>query len=114
MPTRSSLVAEGKQRAAHSPPRGPVRLLIVLDRPTMVDLIRLTLNHGVYMTRTASTAAAAAVVLDEWQPHLVVFDAHLDGQQAMQHVGDAAAGGGRCPAIALARRGDAATPPPDV
>src|SRR5947208_955392 len=109
MPTRRSLVAEGKQRAAHWPPRGPVRLLIVLDRRTMVDLIRLTLNHGVYMTRTAGTAGEAVALLDEWQPHLVVFDADLDGQQVMQHVGASGEPGARLPAIALTRRGDLRT-----
>ena len=109
MPTRRSLVAEGKQRAAHWPPRGPVRLLIVLDRPTMVDLIRMTLNHGVYMIRTASTAAAATALLDEWQPHLVLFDADLDGKQVMQHVAARAGSGARLPAIALTRRGDLRT-----
>jgi hypothetical protein len=42
---------EGKPRAGQWPPRGPVRLLNVLDRQTMVDLIRMTLNHGVYMAQ---------------------------------------------------------------
>ena len=59
------MATERRLKAAHWPPRGPVRLLIVLDRPTMVDLIRLTLNHGVYMTRTAAMAAAATGLLDE-------------------------------------------------
>src|SRR5438552_4766264 len=109
MPTRRSLVAEGKQRAAHWPPRGPVRLLIVLDRPILVDLIRMTLNHGVYMTRTVSMAAAFAAVLDEWEPHLVIFDADLDGQPLMQHVAARATSGTRLPTIALTRRGDLRT-----
>src|SRR3954452_19757449 len=92
---------EGKQRAAQWPPRGPVRLLVMLDRPTMIDLIKLTLNHGVYMIRSASTPAAAGAIVDEWQPHLVIFDADLDGQQLMQHGAGNASGGGRVPAIAL-------------
>jgi DNA-binding response OmpR family regulator len=98
--------ADAKQRAAQWPPRGPVRLLILLDRPTMIDLIRMTLNHGVYVIRSATTPAAAAAILDEWQPHLVIFDADLDGQQFMQHTAGRCAGGGRLPAIALTRRGD--------
>ncbi len=72
----------------------------------MADLIKMTLNHGVYMTRLATTVAAAAAVLDEWQPHLVIFDADLDGPQVMQQVAARAAGGARLPAIALTRRGD--------
>src|SRR6266851_4334120 len=72
----------------------------------MVDLIKLTLNHGVYVTRTASTAAEAAAALNQWQPHLVIFDADLDGREVMQHVAARAA---RLPAIALTRRGDLRT-----
>jgi len=75
----------------------------------MVDLIRMTLNHGVYMIRTVSTAAAATALLDEWQPHLVLFDADLDGKQVMQHVAARAGSGARLPAIALTRRGDLRT-----
>jgi DNA-binding response OmpR family regulator len=100
---------ENKQRAAHWPPRGPVRLLIVLDRPTIEEIIKLTLNHGVYMTRTALTGGAAIAVLDEWQPHLLIFDADLNGQQVMQHASAGAASGARLPAIALIRRGDLRT-----
>jgi DNA-binding response OmpR family regulator len=101
--------AENKQRAAHWPPRGPVRLLIVLDRPTIEEIIKLTLNHGVYMTRTALTGAAAIGVLDEWQPHLLIFDADLNGQDVMQHAAARSAAGARLPAIALTRRGDLRT-----
>src|SRR5438876_6243715 len=101
--------AENKHRAAHWPPRGPVRLLIVLDRPTIEEIIKLTLNHGVYMTRTALTGAAAIRVLDEWQPHLVIFDADLNGQQVMQHASARTTAGTHLPAIALTRRGDLRT-----
>jgi DNA-binding response OmpR family regulator len=109
MPSGRRPEAEGKQRAAHWPPRGPVRLLLVLDRRTIVEMIKLTLNHGVYMTRTASTAEQAVAVLDKWQPHLVIFDGDLDGQQVMQHVVARAVHDARLPAIALTRRGDLRT-----
>jgi DNA-binding response OmpR family regulator len=101
--------AETKRRTAHWPPREPVRLLIVLDRPTIEEVIKLTLNHGVYMTRTALTGAAAIKVLDEWQPHLLIFDADLNGQQVMRRVATRAASSTRVPAIALTRRGDLRT-----
>src|SRR5207244_2380759 len=101
--------AEGKQRPAHWPPRGPVRLLIVLDRTTMADLIKMTLNHGVYMTRVAASYQAAAAAMADWQPHLVIFDADLDGEQLMQDIATRAVGGARVPSIALTRRGDLRT-----
>jgi DNA-binding response OmpR family regulator len=100
---------EARARVAQWPPRGPVRLFILLDRQSMVDLIRLTLNHGVYMIRSAATLAAAQAVLDEWQPHLMIFDADLDGQQLMHYVAASLPSGGRLPAIALTRRGDLRT-----
>jgi len=101
--------AESKHRAAQWPPRGPVRLLIVLDRVSMVDLIRMTLIHGMYMIRATDTAAAAAAILGEWQPHLVIFDADLDGKQIMDRLIGIVQDGGRLPAIALTRRGDLRT-----
>jgi len=30
---------------------------LVLDRPTLVELVKLTLNHGVYTTRTVVAVA---------------------------------------------------------
>jgi hypothetical protein len=53
------------------------------------SLVHLTLNHGVYSTRTVVTADHAAAAIDEWQPHLVIFDADLGGQRIMQHVAPA-------------------------
>src|SRR5947207_15180591 len=40
-----------RPQATHWPPRGPARVLVVLDRPMLIELIRMTLNHGVYTTR---------------------------------------------------------------
>ncbi|MDQ3810901.1 MAG: response regulator transcription factor [Chloroflexota bacterium] len=109
MPSTSNADLARKQRAAQWPPRGPVRVLLVLDRQTVLEMIKLTLNHGVYTTRTASSAPAALAVVDDWQPHLVVFDADLDGQHVMQRVVGRAGGSTRLPAIALTRRGDLRT-----
>ena len=61
--------------------RWPARVLLVLDRPTLVELIKLTLNHGVYTTRAVATAAEVEATVAEWQPHLVVLDMDLDGTQ---------------------------------
>jgi hypothetical protein len=45
-------------------PSDPARILVLVDQPLIADLIELTLNHGVYATRTAqdlpeATAAPA-------------------------------------------------------
>ncbi len=94
------------RQAARWPPRGPVRVLLVLDQPVLVQLAKLTLNHGVYDTRSATTEAEAAAALATWRPHLVLLDMDLDGIAIMGHMGSRGLGGARLPVIGLTRRGD--------
>jgi DNA-binding response OmpR family regulator len=96
-------------RATHWPPRGPARVLIILDRPVVIELIRLTLNHGVYTTRAVTTPTDAAHALSEWQPHLAMLDMDLDGAQFMALLGAKPVGGMRLPVLGLTRRGDLKT-----
>jgi DNA-binding response OmpR family regulator len=77
--------------------------LLVLERPMLAELIRLTLNHGVYTTRTVSTVDGVTSELTEWQPHLLVLDMDLDGVEILNLLGS---GSGRLPVIGLTRRGD--------
>jgi DNA-binding response OmpR family regulator len=95
-----------KQQATRWPRRGPGRVLLVLDKPMIVELVKLILKHGVYATRTVATAAEAATTLAAWQPHLVLLDMDLEGLLIMEQIGAKAAGGTRLPVIALTRRGD--------
>jgi len=95
-----------RQQATHWPPRGPARVLVVLDRTTMIELIKMTLNHGVYTTRTATTANDVATALSEWQPHLAILDMDLDGLQILNLLEATPVGGTRLPVIGLTRRGD--------
>src|ERR1700730_10692544 len=78
--------------ARHEPPGRLARVLLVLDRPALVELVKLTLNQGHYHLSTAGTAEEAVVRLDEWRPHLVIFDADMDGQKVMEFVLARAAG----------------------
>src|SRR5687767_743222 len=99
--------AAARRRAGGAwPPRGPVRVLVVTDRPTLGRLITLALNHGRYDTRTVASAPEAAGPLAVWQPHLVLVDMDVEGPQVLELVGEKASGGARLPAIALTRRGD--------
>jgi hypothetical protein len=43
--------------------RPPTRVLLVLDQPLVAELVKLTLNHGVFETVHAVSAAEALVVL---------------------------------------------------
>jgi DNA-binding response OmpR family regulator len=95
-----------KPHSTHWPPRGPARLLVVLDRPVLIELIKMTLYHGVYIIRAVATAAAVANTLTEWQPHLAIIDMDLDGIQIMALLGAEPEGSMRLPVIGLTRRGD--------
>ncbi len=77
----------------------------MLDRPVTVELVKLTLNHGLYLTQVVTTAAEAATILSEWQPHLLILDMDLHADQVLHAVG-ARAGATRLPVIGLTRRGD--------
>ncbi len=94
------------QQATRWPPRGPVRVLLVLDQPMLVQLAKLTLNHGVYDTRTVTTEAEVAAALGTWLPHLVLLDMDLGGTTIMERMGSRGPGGARLPVIGLTRRGD--------
>ena len=86
---------------------GPIRVLVVEDQRLVVELVKLTLNHGVYVTREARDAVTAATVLAEWQPHLAVVDMDLGDDQLLRRIGGVGLRpGARVPTIALTRRGD--------
>jgi DNA-binding response OmpR family regulator len=72
----------------------------------LVELIKLTLNHGVYTTRSVANAAQVETTVAEWQPHLVLLDMDLEGTQIVQLLGANTAARGRLPVIGLTRRGD--------
>lgn len=86
-----------------------LRVLVLLDQPLVVEVIRLTLNHGVFVTRAAPNLAEATTILAEWQPHLAVLDMELGGQHLLQRIGTAGGPGARIPVIGLTRRGDLKT-----
>src|SRR5439155_6851383 len=85
------------------------RVLVVLDQPLIAEVVRLTLNHGVYVTRDARDAREATTVLAEWQPHLAVIDMDLGGKELLQALGRNNGAGTRIPVVGLTRRGDLKT-----
>src|SRR6187399_757110 len=88
----------------------PTRVLVMVDQPLLVEVIKLTLNHGVYVTREVQGVPEATAVLGDWHPHLAVIDMDIGGDLLLQRM----AGGGdgsplRTPVLALTRRGDLRT-----
>lgn len=64
------------------------RALVLHDRPLIVDLIRLTLNHGLFVVRAASNLAEAEAILAEWPPNMTVVDMdHDDSTELLQRLG---------------------------
>ena len=91
-------------------PSEPARVLVMIDQPLIADVITLTLNHGVYVTQTASNVREATEALEEWRPHLAVVDMDIGGDQLIRRMAHTTGGGGtRTPVLALTRRGDLKT-----
>jgi two-component system, OmpR family, alkaline phosphatase synthesis response regulator PhoP len=94
------------------PPSGEAqRALVLHDRQLVVDLIELTLNHGVFLVRPARNLAEAEAILSQWQPHLAVIDMdHDDSTALLGRLGASNRLTRRVtPALGLTRRGDLKT-----
>jgi two-component system KDP operon response regulator KdpE len=87
------------------------RALVLLDRPLVVDLIQLTLNHGLFVVRAASNLAEAEAILAEWRPHMTVVDMDNDDSGALLQMLGASNSLRRSPTpvLGLTRRGDLQT-----
>jgi DNA-binding response OmpR family regulator len=87
------------------------RALVLHDRQLVVDLIELTLNHGVFVVHAASSLAEAEAILAAWQPHLAVVDMdHDDSTALLQRLGASnTLTASVTPVLGLTRRGDLKT-----
>ncbi|HSM16508.1 MAG TPA: response regulator transcription factor [Gemmatimonadales bacterium] len=85
--------------------------MVLHDRPLVVDLITLTLNHGVFAVRAASSLDEALAILADWLPHMAVVDMdHDDSTALLQRLAAASAlAGSTTPVLGLTRRGDLKT-----
>ena len=87
------------------------RALVLHDRPLLVDLITLTLNHGVFVVRAAGSLAEAEAILSGWHPHMAVIDMdHDDSTALLGRLGTSnTLRQSMTPALGLTRRGDLRT-----
>jgi DNA-binding response OmpR family regulator len=87
------------------------RALVLHELPIVVDLIQLTLNHGLFAVKAAGSLDEAERILADWHPHMAVLDMdHADSASLLRRLG--ASGtltGGSIPALGLTRRGDLKT-----
>ncbi len=87
------------------------RALILHDRQLIVDLVELTLNHGVFVVQAARTLAEADAILNEWHPHIALIDMdHDDSSALLERVGASnTLTRSVTPVLGLTRRGDLKT-----
>jgi DNA-binding response OmpR family regulator len=85
--------------------------LVLDDRSAMVDLIELTLNHGLFVVRAARTLAEAEDLLMAWHPHMAVVDMdHDESAQLLIRLGASnSLSASVTPVLGLTRRGDLPT-----
>ena len=92
------------------PAKDPARVLVMVEQRLLAEVIKLTLNHGVCVTREAKDVPGATTVLEAWQPHLAVIDFDIGGDVLMRRMAPVGVGGAtRVPVLALTRRGDLKT-----
>lgn len=89
--------------------RTPARVLLVLDQPVLIEVVKLALNHGVYSTQVAQSPTDATTALNEWRPHLVIVDMDIADGDVLNHLGHSKLNIERIPVIAFTRRGDLKT-----
>jgi DNA-binding response OmpR family regulator len=87
------------------------RALVLHDRQIVVDLIELTLNHGLFVVRAAHNLAESETILAEWQPHVCVVDMdHDDSGPLLGRLGASnTLRRSVTPVLGLTRRGDLQT-----
>jgi DNA-binding response OmpR family regulator len=87
------------------------RALVLHDRPLVVDLIQLTLNHGMFVVQAADNLADAEAIVAAWRPHMSVVDMDHDDSTALLQWLGASNNLTRSvtPVLGLTRRGDLKT-----
>jgi DNA-binding response OmpR family regulator len=99
---------EGGVRAPESDAR---RAMVLHDRPLLVDLIELTLNHGLFVVRAAGDLAEAETILATWRPDMAIVDMdHVDAAGVLARLGASnTLRQSDTPILGLTRRGDLST-----
>jgi len=110
---RETILAALQRTAAESPrivrteQERALRVFVYTSQRFLAEMIKLTLDHGVYVTRVGHDVIDAAEIIRDWQPHLVVADLDSGGSDLLHQVGlDRAAGALPLPLVAVTRSRD--------
>lgn len=72
----------------NAPEVEPYRALVLHEEPLIVDLVKLTLTHGLFVVRSAGSLAEAVAMLATWTPQMAVVDMdHEDSAALLGHLG---------------------------
>jgi DNA-binding response OmpR family regulator len=87
------------------------RALVLHQNQVVVDLVRLTLNHGLFVVQAACDLAQAEAALVAWRPHIAIVDMDLDDSTALleRHAASIESRIRGTPVLGLTRRGDLAS-----
>jgi DNA-binding response OmpR family regulator len=87
------------------------RALLLVDRPLVVSLIELTLNHGLFIVRAVEDLEQAEEILARWTPDLAIVDMeHDDATALLARLGATnTLRKSLTPVLGLTRRGDLRT-----
>ncbi len=87
---------------------GARQALVLNDRAVLSDLIRLTLNHGLFEVHAAATFDEVQALLSRWHPDIAVVDLENDDSEAvLDRLGVSKTfTPSRTPVLGLTRRGD--------
>ena len=110
-------VATALQRTGAEPPgivqaeqERALRVYVYTSQRFLAEMIKLTLDHGVYVTRAGHNVTDAATIIRDWRPHLVVVDLDSEGDALLDQVAlDREAGATPIPMIAVMRHRDLQT-----
>ena len=84
-----------------------LRVLVYTSQRFLAEMIKLTLDHGIYVTRVGHDVVDAAEIIRDWRPQLVVADLDSGGSELLEQVGlDRAAGALPLPLVAVTRSRD--------
>ena len=88
----------------------PLKVLVLTEQRLIAEMVKLTLDRGMYVTRSVRDAEGAFELLEEWQPQLAIVDMDNGGDQVVRRITNGGhVGGNRIPVLALTRRGDLKT-----
>jgi DNA-binding response OmpR family regulator len=81
-----------------------LRVFVYTHQRFLAEMIKLTLNHGVYVTRAGHDVTEAAAIIRDWHPQVVVVDLDSEGDGLLHQIGlDRIDGSMPIPIIAVTR-----------